>query len=57
MWCAHLDELHDKVELTVCVHFLNQQHNVGMFNSPQNSHLILDHLLLGEGAQAKAIQY
>lgn len=51
--CTYLNKLHDKVELTVCVHLLNQQHDVWMFNSPKNSHLVLDHLLLGEGAQRK----
>lgn len=42
----HLDQLHDQVELSVCVHFFNQQNNVRMLNSPKNRHFVLDHVFL-----------
>lgn len=43
---CYLDELHDQVELTVGVHFLDQQNYIGVFHPPQNGHFILDHMFL-----------
>lgn len=53
---AHLNKLHDQIEFTVGVHFLNQQNDVGMFHSSQDGHLILNHMFLwGEKLKQKHI--
>lgn len=49
----YLNQLHYKVQLTVGVHLLNEENNVRVLHSPQDGHLILDHVLLREKREAQ----
>lgn len=43
---THLDQFHDQVEFIVSVHLLYEKDNIWMFDSAQDGHLVLDHVLL-----------
>ena len=49
---THLHQLHDKVQFRRHIHLFNQKNDVGMLHSPEDGHLVLDHVLL---PRAKAV--
>ena len=44
----YLNQFHDKIEVIVGVHFLNQQYNVWMLHTPKDGYFTVYHVLLDD---------